>query len=77
MVIPLEGGKPCKNFRGKRQKIRSATLPSRREKKSWKTFEKDVLKQSKNCFLKNLKYDLQLIEKQVQSIEPGRGSQNF
>ena len=28
-----------------------------------KLFEKDVLKQSKNCFLKNLKYDVRLIEK--------------
>ena len=42
-----------------------------------KLFEKDVLKQSKNCFKKKLKYDLRLIKKQVRSIEPGRGSQNF
>ena len=41
-----------------------------------KLFENDVLKQSNNC-LKNLKYDVRLIEKQVRSIEPGRGSQNF
>ena len=38
-----------------------------------KLFENDVLKQSNNC-LKNLKYDVRLIEKQVRSIEPGRGS---
>ena len=38
-----------------------------------KLFEKDVLR----TVLKNLKYDLRLIEKQVRSIEPGRGSQNF
>ena len=38
----------------------------------------------KELFLKNLKYDVRLIEKQVRSIEkqvrsiePGRGSQNF
>ena len=31
----------------------------------------------KELFLKNLKHDVRLIEKQVQSIEPGRGSQNF
>ena len=30
----LEGGKPCKKFGGKRQKICSVALPSRREKKS-------------------------------------------
>ena len=31
----------------------------------------------KELFLKNLKHDVQLIEKQVWSIEPGRGSLNL
>ena len=31
----------------------------------------------KELFLKNLKHDIRLIEKQVRSIEVGRGSQNF
>ena len=31
----------------------------------------------KALFLKNLKHDVRLIEKQVRSIEPGRGSLNF
>ena len=31
----------------------------------------------KELFLKNLKHDIRLIEKQVQSIELGRGSLNF
>ena len=31
----------------------------------------------KKLFLKNLKHDVRLIEKQVRSIEPGRGSLNF
>ena len=31
----------------------------------------------KTLFLKNLNHDVRLIEKQVQSIEPGRGSLNF
>ena len=54
-----------------------AALPSWREKKSLKkTFEK-VFESVKELFLKNLKHDIRLIEKQVQSIEPGRGSQNF
>ena len=43
-----------------------------REKKVGKGFEK-----SEALFLKNLKHDVRLIEKQVQSIEPGRGSLNF
>jgi len=41
-----------------------------------KLFEKDVLK-SQRTVLKNLKYDVRLIEKQVRSIEPGRGSHKF
>ena len=45
----------------------------RERRKVEKLFENDVLKQSNNC-LKNLKYDVRLIEKQVRSIEPGRGS---
>ena len=59
------------------KKMWCAALPSRREKKSWKLFEKDIFETVKELFLKNLKYDLRLIEKQVRSIEPGRGSQNF
>ena len=52
------------------KKNRSATLPSQREKKSWKTFWKGCFETVKELFLKNLKYD-------VRSIEPGKGSQNF
>ena len=39
-------------------------------------FEK-MFESVKALFLKNLKHDVQLIEKQVRSIEPGRGSLNF
>ena len=54
-----------------------ATLPSRREREKFeKTFEK-VFESVKEPFLKNLKHDVRLIEKQVRSIEPGRGSLNF
>ena len=42
-----------------------------------KLFENDVFETVKERFLKNLKYDLRLIEKQVRSIKPGRGSHNF
>ena len=71
--------KPCKNLVEKRQKIFSGALPSRREREK---FEKDL----KKCFesvktlfkkKKNLIHDVRLIEKQVRSIEPGRGSLNF
>ena len=42
-----------------------------------KLFEKDIFETVKKLFLKKLKYDLRLIEKQVRSIKPGRGSHNF
>ena len=47
-----------------------------REKFEKKTFEK-VFESVKELFLKNLKHDVRLIEKQVRSIKPGRGSQNL
>ena len=42
-----------------------------------KLLKKDVFETVKELFIKNLKYDLRLIEKQVWSIEPGRGSHKF
>ena len=61
----------------KQQKIFCVALPSRREREKFeKSFEK-VFESVKALFLKNLKHDVRLIEKQVQSIEPGRGSLNF
>ena len=60
------------------KKFECSLAKSERERKIWKTFWKGCLKQSKNCFKKkNLKYDVRLTEKQVRSIELGRGSQNF
>ena len=47
-----------------------------REKFEKKTFEK-VFESVKELFFKNLKHDVQLIEKQVRSIERGKGSLNF
>ena len=57
----------------KRQKIFSGALPSQREREK---FEK-VFESVKTLFFKNLKHDVRLTEKQVRSIEPGRGSLNF
>ena len=69
--------KPCKNWSEKRQKIFSGALPSRREREKFeKSFEK-VFESVKALFLKNLKHDIRLIEKQVRLIKPGRGSLNF
>ena len=38
---------------------------------------KKMFETVRELFLKNLKHDVRLIEKQVRSIEPGRGSLNF
>ena len=52
-------------------------MPSWREREKFeKSFEK-VFESVKALFLKNLKHDVRLIEKQVRLIEPGRGSLNF
>ena len=42
-----------------------------------KLFWKRCFWNSQRTVLKNLKYDLRLIEKQVRSIEPGRDSHKF
>ena len=47
------------------------------KEKKLKIFLKRVFETVKELFLKNLKYDVRLIEKQVRSIEPGRGLKNF
>ena len=53
-------------------------MPSRgREREKLKKVLKKVFESVKALFLKNLKHDVRLIEKQVRSIEPGRGSLNF
>ena len=52
-------------------------VKSEREREKFeKVFEK-VFESVKELFLKNLKHDVQLIEKQVRSIEPGKDSLNF
>ena len=52
-------------------------MPSWREREKFeKGFEK-VFESIKELFQKNLKHNVRLIEKQVRSIEPGRGSLNF
>ena len=52
-------------------------MPSQREREKFeKGFEK-VFESVKTLFLKNWIHDVRLIEKQVRSIEPGRGSLNF
>ena len=65
-------------FRKKTTKNLSVALPSWKEReKKLKDFLKMMFETVKELFLKNLKHDVRLIEKQVRSIEPGRGSLNF
>ena len=46
-------------------------------RKVWKELLKKKVWISQKTLFKKLKHDVRLIEKQVRSIEPGRGSQNF
>ena len=50
---------------------------SEREREKFEIEFEKVFESVKALFLKNLKHDVQLIEKQVRSIELGRGSLNF
>ena len=52
-------------------------MPSRREREKFEKGFEEVFELVKALFLKNLKHDVRLIEKQVRSIEPGRGLLNF
>ena len=54
----------------------SLAKSEREREKFEKGFEK-VFESVKALFLKNLKHDVRLIEKQVRSIEPDKGSLNF
>ena len=72
------GEKPCKNQveNDKKSSVQPCQVEEREREKVEKLLKK-MLETIKELFLKNLKHDVQLIEKQVRSIEPGRGSQNF
>ena len=73
------GRKTLQKLGRKRQKIFCAALPSwrERERENFKKSSEKVFDSVKALVLKNLKHDVRLIEKQVWSIELGRGSLNF
>ena len=57
------------------KKFECSLAKSEREReKKLKNFLKRMFGTVKELFLKNLKYDVRLIEKHVRSIEPDRGS---
>ena len=74
MVIPALRKENLAKIEEENDKKFECSLAKSEREKKLKNFWKGCLKQSKNWFLKNLKYDVRLIEKQVQSIEPSRGS---
>ena len=64
-------------LRKKKTKNLSTALPSRREREKVEKLLKKMFETVRELFLKNLKHDVRLIEKQVRSIELGRGSLKF
>ena len=52
-------------------------MPIWREREKVEKLLKKMFETVKELFLKNLKHDVRLIEKQVRSIEPGRDSLKF
>ena len=78
MVLPALREKNLAKIEEENEKKFDCNLAkSERKRKSWKTFEKDVWNSQRTVFKKNLKHDVRLIEKQVRSIEPSRGSHKF
>ena len=59
------------------KKFKCSLVKSEREREKVEKLLKKMLETIKELFLKNLKHDVRLIEKQVRSIEPGRGSLKF
>ena len=59
------------------KKFECSLAKSEREREKVEKLLKKMFDIVKELFLKNLKHNVRLIEKQVRSIEPGRGSQNF
>ena len=57
--------------------VQTCALPIWKEREKVEKLLKKMFETVKELSLKNLKHDVRLIEKQVRSIEPGRGSQNF
>ena len=55
-------------------KFECSLAKSERKREKVEKLLKRMFETVKELFLKNLKYDVRLIEKQVRSIEPGRGS---
>ena len=69
--------KPCKNSVENDKKILSGALPSRRERGKFEKVLKKCFELVKTLFNKNLIHNVRLIEKQVRSIEPGKGLLKF
>ena len=77
MVLPaLREKKLAKNEVENDKKPLCFLAKSERKRKVWKRLLKNVWISQRTVF-KSLKHDVRLIEKQVRSIEPGRGSLNF
>ena len=70
----LQGQKPCKNLKGKRQKFEWWSLePTRRERKE-KNYLKRTLKKSKFDLFKKLIHEFRLVKNHPRSVETDRDS---
>ena len=78
MVLPALREKNLAKIRKKTTKnLLCCLAKSEREREKFEKGFKKVFESVKALFFKNLKHNVRLIEKQVRSIEPGRGSLNF
>ena len=77
MVLPALKEENLAKIEEENDKNFECSLAKSEREKKLKNFLKMMFETVKELFSKNLIYDVRLIEKQVWSIEPGRGSQNF
>ena len=75
MVLPALGEENLAKIEEENDKKFECSLAkSERKREKVEKLLKMMFETVKELFLKNLKHDVWLIEKQVRSIEPGRGS---
>ena len=70
----LQGQKPCKNLKGKRQKFGWWSLKPMRREKEEKNYLKRTLKKSKSVFLKKLIHEFRSVENHPRSVATDRDS---
>ena len=77
MVLPALREENLAKIEEENDKNLYCSLAKSEREEKFKNFLKKMILNNQRTVLKNLKYDLRLIENQVRSIKPSRGSHKF